>query len=70
MLVVGSADPIVDSARSFANKLEEAGNEHVEFFVSERMAHGFYFFPRLFREEEEAYDAVEKFLQKHLAVGE
>ena len=69
MLVVGSADPIVDSARSFANKLEEAGNEHVEFFVSEGMPHGFYFFPRLFREEEEAYDAVEKFLQKHLAVG-
>jgi hypothetical protein len=33
------------------------------------MPHGFYFFPRLFREEEEAYDAVEKFLQKHLAVG-
>jgi len=30
------------------------------------MPHGFYFFPRLFREEEEAYDAVEKFLQKHL----
>ena len=68
MLVVGTADPIIDSARAFARKLQEAGNEHVELFVSDRMPHGFYFFPRLFREEEEAYDAVEKFLQKHLTV--
>jgi acetyl esterase len=68
MLVVGTADPIIDSARAFARKLQEAGNEHVELFVSDRMPHGFYFFPRLFREEEEAYDAVEKFLQKHLRV--
>jgi hypothetical protein len=30
------------------------------------MPHGFYFFPRLFGEEEEAYEAVERFLQKHL----
>lgn len=66
ILVVGTADPIVDSARAFARKLEEAGNEGVELFVSESMPHGFYFFPRLFREEEEAYGAVERFLQKHL----
>jgi acetyl esterase len=66
ILVVGTADPIVDSARAFARKLQEAGNQSVELFVSERMPHGFYFFPRLFREEVEAYDAVEKFLQKHL----
>ncbi len=66
MLVVGTADPIVDGAHAFARKLEEAGNRGVELFVSEGMPHGFYFFPRLFREEEEAYEAVEKFLKKHL----
>jgi acetyl esterase len=66
ILVVGTADPIVDSARAFARKLREAGNEGVELFVPGRMPHGFYSFPRLFRAEEEAYDAVGKFLQKHL----
>jgi acetyl esterase len=57
---------MIDSARAFARRLEETGNRGVELFVSERMPHGFYFFPKLFREEEEAYEAVEKFLQKHL----
>lgn len=68
ILVVGSADPIIDSAHAFARRLKEAGNESVELFISEGMPHGFYFFPRLFREEEEAYYAVEKFLRKHLTV--
>ncbi len=66
ILAVGTADPIIDSARAFARKLQEAGNEHVELFISEGMPHGFYFFPRLFRQEEQAYGAIEKFLQKHL----
>jgi acetyl esterase len=52
LLVVGTADPMID----------------VELFVRDGMPHGFYFFPRLFREEEQAYAAVEKFLAKHLAV--
>jgi acetyl esterase len=68
LLVVGTADPMIDSTRAFARKLEEAGNEHVELFVRDGMPHGFYFFPRLFREEEQAYAAVERFLTKHLAV--
>ena len=60
-----TAEPMVDSAS--ARKLREAGNEHVELFASDGMPHGFHFFPRLFHQEEEAYDAVREFLKKHLA---
>lgn len=70
LLVVGTADPMIDSTRAFACKLEEAGNEHVELFVRDGMPHGFYFFPRLFREEEQAYAAVRGFLAKLLTTAE
>ena len=56
----------IDSVRAFARKLEESGNEDVDFFVSEGMPHGFYFFPRIFRQEVESYEAIEKFLKRHL----
>lgn len=64
---MGTADPMLDSASAFARKLREAGNEPVELLVSDGMPHGFYFFPRLFHQEEEAYEAVRGFLQEHLA---
>jgi acetyl esterase len=66
MIVVGTHDPLVDSCRAFAGKLQDAGVESVELFVREGMPHGFYFFPGLFREEEEAYAAVSGFLRGHL----
>lgn len=60
-----TAEPMVGSAS--ARKLREAGNEHVELFVSDGMPHGFYFFPRLSHQEEETYDVAWGFLKKHLA---
>jgi hypothetical protein len=30
------------------------------------MPHGFYFFPRIFRQEGESYEAIERFLKRHL----
>lgn len=66
-VAVGTEDPMLDSASAFARKLQEAGNEAVQLFVSDGMSHGFYFFPRLFHQEEEAYEAVRKFLHRHLA---
>jgi len=65
-ITVGTEDPMLDSASAFARKLEEQDGGHVELFVSEGMPHGFYFFPRLFHQEEEAYEAVRKFLQERL----
>jgi acetyl esterase len=66
MIIVGTHDPLVDSCRAFARKLQDAGVAHVELFVREGMPHGFYFFPGLFREEEEAFIAVSGFLRRHL----
>ncbi len=66
MIIVGTHDPLVDSCSAFARKLREAGSADVELFVRDGMPHGFYFFPGLFREEEEAYAALCGFLRRHL----
>jgi acetyl esterase len=63
LVVSGTADPIVDDNRTFVRKLQESGNEHVEHFVRERMPHGYYFFPGLLKEGDEAFAAVSHFLQ-------
>lgn len=69
-VAVGTADPMVDSATAFVARLREAGNADAALFVGSRMPHGFYFFPRLFHEEEEAYAAIRGFLGRHLAMTE
>ena len=66
MLVVGTEDPIIDSASAFAGALLDAGNAFVELFVRDGMPHGFYFFPHVFHQEEEAYRAIQRFLARHL----
>lgn len=48
MLVVGSHDGMIDSARAFAGKLRVAGNRHVDFSVRAGMPHGFSLLPRPF----------------------
>lgn len=66
MLVVGTHDPMIDSARAFGERLKAAGNAGVDLFVRQGMPHGFYFFPNLFHQEDEAYAAVRRFLTRHL----
>lgn len=66
MIVVGTHDPIVDCCRTFARKLNDASENHVELFIGEAMPHGFYFWPDMFEEEREAYDAVADFLRRYL----
>ncbi|MBZ6075303.1 alpha/beta hydrolase [Microvirga puerhi] len=63
LVVSGTADPIVDDNLAFVRKLREASNVHVEHFVRERMPHGYYFFPGLLKEGDEAFSAVADFLQ-------
>jgi acetyl esterase len=63
IVVSGTADPIVDDNFAFVRKLQESGNEHVMFFVRERMPHGYYFFPGLLKEGDEAFAAVAAFLK-------
>ena len=66
ILVVGTHDPMIDSARAFGQALRDAGNERVELFVRQGMPHGFYFFPGLFHQEDEAYESIRHFLRRHL----
>jgi acetyl esterase len=64
LIISGSADPLVDDNRAFAQRLRESGNQRVLLLVSEGMPHGYYFFPGLFREGDEAFKAIARFLQE------
>lgn len=57
VVVAGTHDPIVDSARAFARRVLDAGGHTVDYFP-EGMPHGFYFFPGVHPEEDVAYRIV------------
>lgn len=63
IVVSGTADPIVDDNLAFVRKLRDRGNDQVVSFVRERMPHGYYFFPGLLKEGDEAFEAIAKFLK-------
>ena len=63
-IATGTADPLVDDNRAFAQKLRAAGGEKVEHFVRGGMPHGFYFFPGMFEQGDEAFAAVARFLKQ------
>ena len=58
MVVSGGADPLLDDNRAFVEKLRAAGTE-VTWFERSGMPHGYYFFPGLMPEGDEAlWDAA------------
>jgi acetyl esterase len=57
VVVAGTHDPIVDSARAFAQRIRAAGGQTVDYFP-DGMPHGFYFFPGVHPEEDVAYIVV------------
>src|SRR5262249_25134397 len=63
-MATGTADPLVDDNRAFAQNLRAAWGEKVEPFVREGMPHGFYFFPGMFEQGDEAFAAVARFLKQ------
>ena len=63
-IATGTADPLVDDNHGFAQKLRAAGVTEVEHLVREGMPHGFYFFPGMFKQGDEAFAAVAKFLER------
>src|SRR5262252_7414345 len=63
-IATGTADPLVDDNRAFAQKLRAAGGKKVEHFVREAMPHGFYFFPGMFEQGDEAFAAIARFLKQ------
>jgi acetyl esterase len=64
LIVSGSADPLTDDNRAFAEKLKAAGNKEVELLVRERMPHGFYFFPDVLADGEFAYVAITSLIRR------
>jgi len=64
-LTAGTHDPIVDSARRFAELLAAAGRD-VEGYWPDGMPHGYYFFPGVQTPEGDiAYEKVRAFLAAH-----
>ncbi|MDY6997567.1 MAG: alpha/beta hydrolase [Actinomycetota bacterium] len=57
VVIAGTHDPIVDSAREFAGRIRQAGGRVFEYFP-DGMPHGFYFFPGVHSEEDVAYRVV------------
>ncbi|MCW4351706.1 alpha/beta hydrolase [Hoyosella sp. YIM 151337] len=57
VIATGTHDPIVDSARAFAERVEAAGGR-VDGYYPEGMPHGFYFFPGVHKEEAIAFERV------------
>jgi acetyl esterase/lipase len=63
-IVSGTHDPLIDDNHVFSPKLQEAGCRLVEHFVRDGMRHGYYFFPGLFKQGDEAFDAIRSFLAR------
>lgn len=57
VIATGTHDPIIDSARAFADRLDQAGTSVTSYFPA-GMPHGFYFFPAVHPEEDVAYRIV------------
>jgi acetyl esterase/lipase len=65
LVVSGTHDPLVDENGAFVAKLR-AASRAAEHFVREGMPHGYYFFPGVFREGDEAFAAIKAFLARTL----
>jgi acetyl esterase len=63
-IATGTADPLVDDNRAFAEKLRAAGGAEVEHLVRDGMPHGFYFFPGMFKQGDQAFAAIAAFLKR------
>lgn len=63
MVVCGGADPIVEDNRAFVAQLQSLGRE-TECFERPGMPHGYYFFPGLVPEGDEALQAVSGFIRR------
>jgi acetyl esterase len=63
LVISGTADPLIDGNRAFAEKLKATGMK-AEHFIAEAMPHDFYFFPGVLDASEGAFAAVSNFLAR------
>jgi acetyl esterase len=68
IVVCGGEDPIVEDNRAFVEHLQSCGVA-AERFERAGMPHGYYFFPGLVPEGDEALQAVCAFISKHLSLS-
>jgi acetyl esterase len=66
VIATGTHDPMIDSSKTFAQRVEGEGGRVVTYFP-EGMPHGFYFFPKVHPEEDVAYTTVRGALASLLA---
>lgn len=59
---------MIDDNTAFAAKLRAAGREATH-FVRKGMPHGYYFFPHVFKEGDEAFEAANGFLGRVFSEG-
>ena len=64
LVVSGEADPMIDDNRAFVARVRAAGGR-AEHFVRPAMPHGYYFFPKLLKEGDEAMEAASAFLRSY-----
>jgi acetyl esterase len=70
LILVGTADPLIDGNRAFARRLGEPGNADVTLYAAVDMEHGYYFFPGLLLEEDQVFQEIARFLRRALQISE
>ena len=61
VVTAGTHDPLVDSAKAFAQRVRDAGGRTVDYFPA-GLPHGYYFFPGIYSEEEAVYELIARAL--------
>lgn len=62
LVIVGTADPLVDQAVRMHALANNAGLSHIQLVTYEGMPHCFYSFPGLFQEEDDCYRRIRDFV--------
>ncbi|KAH7927883.1 alpha/beta-hydrolase [Leucogyrophana mollusca] len=62
LILVGTADQLVDASRTVAKKIEEGGGS-VKLIEFDDLPHGWWAFPSIFKEVEEGIDKIVHFIQ-------
>ncbi|KAH7914615.1 alpha beta-hydrolase [Hygrophoropsis aurantiaca] len=62
LIMVGTADQLIDASRTIAKKIEEAGNT-VKLIEFDDLPHGWWLFPSIFNQINDAIDKIVQFVQ-------
>ena len=63
IILVGTADPLVDQANRMRDQARDSGSTNIELVEYEGMPHCFYSFPSLFDQERDCYQEIARFVR-------